>query len=157
MPEEVSTSNLRWLCSKFESLSTNELYSLLKLRAEVFIVEQDCNYQDLDGKDQVAFHLLGTQGSDLCCYARLIPPGISYDEASIGRIVTSSKFRGTGIGKLLVAECIRQCKILWPDSAITISAQHYLERFYHDYGFTTESEPYQEDGIPHIRMQLASS
>ncbi len=117
-------------------------------------MEQDCPYQDLDGKDQLAFHLLGLVDSLVCCYSRLLPPGVSYPEASIGRVVTSSLVRGGGLGRQLLQESIRQCHHLWPGHGITISAQHHLEKFYQDFGFLTKSEPYPEDGIPHIKMQL---
>lgn len=152
MTDSLPISPVKWLCSEFESLSTAELYDILRLRAEVFVVEQECPYQDLDNKDQLAFHLLGRNESSLCCYARLLPPGVNYPEASIGRVVTSSSARRGGFGRLLLKESIRQCQILWPGKGITISAQQYLERFYQEFEFTTESEPYSEDGIPHIRM-----
>ena len=155
MPETPTNSPVNWLCSKFDSLSTAELYEILRLRAEVFVVEQNCPYQDLDGKDQVAFHLLGLVDSSLCCYSRLLPPGVNYPEASIGRVITSSLVRGGGFGRLLLQESIRQCQLLWPGQAITISAQQHLEKFYQENGFVTKSAPYPEDGIPHIKMQLS--
>ncbi len=157
MSDSSVQSSLSWLCSSFESLTTSELYEILRLRAEVFVVEQDCPYQDLDNKDQLGFHLLGREGSSLSCYARLLPPGVNYPEASIGRVVTSTSVRGSGLGRLLLRESIRQCQILWPGKDITISAQHHLEKFYQEFAFTTESEPYSEDGIPHIRMHRSGS
>ena len=153
MSDSLSTLPISWRCCEFENLSTPELYEILRLRAEVFVVEQDCPYQDLDGKDQSAFHLLGQRETSLCCYARLLSPGVSYPEASIGRVVTSNQVRGSGLGRLLLQESIRQCQLLWPGNGITISAQQHLEKFYQEFGFVTQSDPYLEDDIPHIRMQ----
>ena len=147
-----------WACRRFDELSTEYLYRILQLRAEIFVVEQDCVYQDVDGFDQEALHVMGQladdEGSQLVCYSRLFPPGIKYETASIGRVVTRESARGGGNGKALMVNSIRFCQQHWPDKAITISAQQYLEKFYNSLGFVTESEPYAEDGIPHIRMQL---
>ncbi|RIL08932.1 MAG: GNAT family N-acetyltransferase [Proteobacteria bacterium] len=147
-------NGLKWQCSAFEQLSSSELYEVLRLRQEVFIVEQNCPYLDADGTDRSSYHLLGWSEEDkrLVAYARLVKPGIKYAEASIGRVVTSSSARGTGCGKLLVAEAIVQIKSLCPGIGIRISAQQYLERFYKEFGFETVSPPYDEDGIPHIEM-----
>lgn len=144
-------------CQAFGELSNIDLYGLLKLRAEVFVVEQDCVYLDLDDNDQQAWHVFGQlqDGGEIIACARLLAPGVKYDSASIGRIVTAKSVRREGFGQLLVAEAIAACRALWPGQAITISAQQYLEKFYQGFGFTTESEPYLEDDIPHIRMQLA--
>ena len=147
-----------WSCKRFDELDTQDLYNILQLRAEVFIVEQDCIYQDVDGFDQQALHVLGQlqegEQAQIVCYSRLLPPGAKYDGASIGRVVSRQSARGGGNGKTLMVNSLAFCKDYWPDTAITISAQQYLQQFYTELGFETLSEPYDEDGIPHIRMQL---
>ena len=138
----------------YRELSTDELYELLKLRAAVFVVEQNCPYQDCDDKDKSAVHLLGFEDDVLVGYARLLPEGVSYENyCSIGRVVTSPEARNKSYGKLLMKEAIRFCETHFP-FPIKISAQAYLEKFYQDLGFTTVSEPYLEDEIPHIGMVL---
>lgn len=147
-----------WSCLRFDELSTEDLYRILQLRAEVFVVEQDCVYQDVDGFDQQALHVMGqlsdSDETQLACYTRLLPPGAKYDGASIGRVVTRKSSRGGGAGKALMLHSLAFCNAHWPGAAITISAQQYLQKFYTELGFETQSEPYAEDGIPHIRMQL---
>ena len=153
------SSEITWACRSFDELSNSELYGILQLRAEVFVVEQDCVYQDVDGFDQVALHVMGQrdrgEGPELVCYTRLLAPGVKYEGASIGRVVTHMSVRGGGIGKALMVKSIAYCRDRWPGVPVTISAQQHLERFYSELGFRTESEPYDEDGIPHIRMQLS--
>ena len=152
------SSEIVWTCSRFDELSTGDLYRILQLRAEIFIVEQDCVYQDVDDYDQEALHVMGQLSvgdeAQLVCYTRLLPPGTKYDGASIGRVVTKKSARGGGIGKALMLNSLAFCKEHWPNQAITISAQQYLQKFYTELGFETLSEPYDEDGIPHMRMQL---
>jgi ElaA protein len=143
-----------FICKSFEELTTIELYALLQLRSEVFVVEQDCVYQDVDGYDQSAMHLLMYLDDALCAYSRLIPPGIKYESASLGRVVTRRSARGGGHGKALMQSAMTHCKRLWPHNGLTISAQAYLEKFYQSLGFETDSEPYMEDDIPHIKMCL---
>lgn len=147
-----------WSCLRFDELSTLDLYNILQLRAEIFIVEQDCVYQDVDGFDQDALHVMGhLSGVDetlLVSYSRLLPPGAKYEGASIGRVVTKKSVRGGGNGKTLMLNSLASCKEHWPGKAITISAQQYLQKFYTELGFEALSKPYDEDGIPHIRMQL---
>ncbi|MFK7863578.1 MAG: GNAT family N-acetyltransferase [Pseudohongiellaceae bacterium] len=143
-----------FICKPFGELTTHELYALLRLRSEIFVVEQHCVYQDVDGYDQQAMHLLMNISGELKAYSRLIPPGLKYESASLGRVVTSKTVRGGGYGKALMIESIKQCKAHWPDAAVTISAQAYLEKFYRELGFKSESEPYLEDDIPHIQMRL---
>lgn len=138
----------------FDELNVNELYDILQLRAEIFVVEQNCAYQDLDDKDRKALHLMGHQQSKLISYARILAPGISYKEASIGRVVVAASYRKKGTGKELMMEAIRETLGKYNVKEIVISAQQYLERFYSDLGFVTESEPYEEDHIPHIKMRL---
>lgn len=138
----------------FAELSASELYSLLQLRSEIFVVEQNCAYQDCDGKDEMSMHLLGFEDNVLVAYARLLPKGVSYENyPSIGRVATKFSVRKKGYGKLLMLEAIKYCKEHFKIN-IKISAQAYLEKFYQDLGFVTISAPYLEDDIPHIAMIL---
>jgi ElaA protein len=147
---------IAWRCVGFSELTASELYAILAARSEVFVVEQDCVYQDMDDHDQSALHLLGKDDAQLAAYLRLLPPGEKYPEASLGRVLTRAPWRGTGLGKLLVAEGIARCHQLFPDVPIRISAQAHLENFYGAFGFLVVSAPYDEDGIPHIEMLLAT-
>lgn len=145
-----------WTCKKMDELTTLELYLILKLRSEVFVVEQNCVYLDADGKDAAAYHLCGWLNNELLvAYARLLPPGISYVEASIGRVVTSAAHRKYGYGKTLMQKAIELISDLFKISSIKIGAQQYLIKFYNSVGFTVTSEPYLEDGIPHVEMLLS--
>ena len=148
--------DLQWNCYPFEQLSPDLLYAVLQLRSEVFVVEQNCAYQDMDDYDQAALHLTGQLENCLVCYTRLLPPCVKYDGIAIGRVITKLSVRGDGYGKRLMQESIRYCHQHWPTASITLSAQHYLEKFYSDLGFNTVSEIYMEDGIPHIEMLLDS-
>ncbi|RZL35550.1 MAG: GNAT family N-acetyltransferase [Rubrivivax sp.] len=144
---------MAWTCVRFDELSVQQLYDLLALRSQVFVVEQHCVFLDIDGLDRQTLHLLGT-GDDgaLQAYARLIPPGVKAADALIGRVVTAPASRGGGTGRQLMAEAIAQCLRLWPRHAITLHAQAHLERFYGSFGFEPVGEPYMEDGIPHVEM-----
>lgn len=149
-------ADYRWIFKTFDGLSTRELFDLLRLRCEVFIVEQNCPYPDPDKKDLESWHMLVYEGSEAVATLRLVKPGISYKEASIGRVCTSSSQRRTGLGRELMKQCLQESeKIGWLD--IRISAQHYLEKFYSDFGFVSVSDPYMEDNIPHIEMLLKRS
>lgn len=141
---------------RFRELTLDELYALLKLRAEVFVVEQNCPYQDLDGYDQSALHLYIIHGDKPSAYARIIPPGAYYKEASIGRVITSKEYRMTGLGKKLFEQCIKICKQHYSKQAIRIMAQCYLRKFYMDFGFVEEGPEFIEDGIPHVEMTLTT-
>ena len=147
---------LRWQCAPFDQLALRELYALLALRAEVFVVEQTCAYQDIDGRDPEAWHLLGWVGGEdpapLLAYARLFAPGARYAEASVGRIVTAPAVRGRGLGRELVARAIEECRARFGPAPIRISAQAHLQRFYAEQGFAAEGPLYDEDGIPHVQM-----
>ena len=144
---------IHWACKYFNELTTKELYQILQLRNEVFIVEQNCPFQDLDDKDFDCYHLMGyNDEKELMAYTRLVPAGISYAEASIGRVVTSAKARKYGIGKILMSESIAQIENKFGEKTIKIGAQLYLKRFYESFQFVQSSEIYLEDGIEHIEM-----
>jgi ElaA protein len=141
-----------WTLKHFDELTAKELYLILQLRNEVFIVEQNCPYQDLDNKDLYAFHLMGMKENKLLAYSRLLGPGISYSESSIGRVVSSPSSRKTGMGKKLMKESIVQIKNLFQTDTIRIGAQLYLKNFYESFGFIQTGDTYLEDNIPHIIM-----
>jgi ElaA protein len=161
-------SALQWRCLSFEQLSTQDLYSVLQLRSEVFVVEQNCVFQDMDGSDAQALHLLGEQGGGLqappgnallarpgnalLAYARCFGPGIKYREASIGRVITHTSLRGTGAGHVLMQQALELCQSHWPAAPIRIGAQARLQAFYRQRGFEPASDLYLEDGIDHIEM-----
>ena len=145
---------MRWACVPFNELTVQQLYDVLALRSEVFVVEQNCVFLDIDGLDPQVWHLVG-HGDDgaLKAYARLLPPGMkSPTDAVIGRVVTAPAARSGGIGRALMAEAVTQCERLWPAHAITLHAQAHLERFYASFGFSPVGELYMEDGIAHIEM-----
>ncbi|HRN79243.1 MAG TPA: GNAT family N-acetyltransferase [Ferruginibacter sp.] len=139
-------------CLPFHSLNTNQLYQILRARQEVFIIEQDCNYLDCDGRDLPGEHLWISYNNELAAYARLLPPGVAYAGSSIGRVLTTKPYRGKGFGKQLMERAIHLLETQYPQSAIYISAQQYLEKFYSDLGFVSTGESYLEDDIPHIKM-----
>ena len=141
-----------WSVKKFDGLTPHELYAILQLRSEVFGVEQNCVYQDMDNKDQFRFHMMGWQDSRLVAYTRLVPPGISYTEPSIGRVVTSQAVRRTGLGKTLMELSIAEIIKLYGNMPIKIGAQFYLKKFYESFDFEQSGDLYDEDGIPHIHM-----
>lgn len=145
---------LNWILKKFDEITARELYAILQLRNEVFVVEQNCVYQDADNKDQLSLHLCGWHEEQLVAYTRLIPPGIAYTEASIGRVVTSPAYRGTGAGRQLMKESISQAFSQFNCNQVKIGAQVYLTSFYQSLGFVQCSQQYLEDGIPHIEMML---
>lgn len=145
--------SLNWRFVPFSALSTAELYALLQLRSAVFVVEQACAFQDMDDADQQALHVLGTntQGQ-LHAYARCLPAGLKFKEASIGRVMTCADLRGQGAGHQLMRQAITRLHTAWGPQAIRIGAQSRLADFYRQHGFAPASEPYLEDGIPHIEM-----
>jgi ElaA protein len=155
---------ITWQWSSFADLTVAQLYAMLALRQEVFVLEQTCLYPDIDGLDPAAHHLLGWRDADgkqdgspeLVAHLRCLAPGAKYTEMSIGRVVSSPAARGSGLGRELVARGIALAQQLHPGHAIRIGAQAHLERFYAGYGFVTVSEPYDEDGIMHIDMVLAA-
>lgn len=146
--------SIKWEIKRFEALSTIELYNILRLRSEVFIVEQNCVYQDIDDKDEKALHLLGSFDGVIVAYARLFKSGDYFENAAIGRVVVAQKYRNRKWGHALISTSISGIKDYFGEIQITISAQLYLKKFYEQNGFIQTSEPYLEDGIPHIEMRL---
>ena len=148
--------HLEVICSwkEFNELSLDDLYAILNLRQKVFVLEQDCPYIDADYSDQDAFHLLGYKDNDLIAYLRAFKPGIKYEGSSLGRIVTEINSRGLGVGKKIIKEGVKFLKKEYPNNEIIISAQHRLEDFYIDLGFTSRGEVYLEDDIDHIQMYI---
>ncbi|RAJ75149.1 ElaA protein [Chitinophaga dinghuensis] len=144
---------MRWEIKKFSDLTITELYALLHLRSEVFVVEQNCPYLDMDFADQKALHLMGYDANNqLAAYTRLFDKGIKFAEASIGRVVTAPFARGKGAGRELMEESLRQLYQQFGEQPVRIGAQQYLEQFYGSLGFKTVSDTYMEDGIPHVEM-----
>jgi ElaA protein len=143
---------IQWLLKKFNELSPYQLYAILQLRNEVFVVEQNCVFQDADDKDQESHHLMGFLNNKLVAYTRLVPPGYIYEQASIGRVVTSPSVRGMNFGKQLIQLSIDNVYTLYGKGPIKIGAQLYLKHFYESFGFSQNSDIYLEDGIEHIYM-----
>ena len=143
---------MNWLCKHFDDLSPHELYAIIQLRNEVFVVEQNCVFQDADNKDQGSWHFMGWENNLLAAYTRIIPPGLIYTESSIGRVVTSPAMRKKGIGEELMILSIEQVYKLFGETPIKIGAQLYLQKFYTRLGFQQSSPIYLEDGIEHIHM-----
>lgn len=141
-----------WICKNFKELNVEELYTILQLRSEIFVVEQNCPYQDLDGKDLKGYHLMAFKDHILVAYTRLLPSGISYKEPSIGRVVVKQTERGTGLGYQLMKRSIDECYRLFGSQSLKIGAQLYLKHFYELLGFVQCSDVYDEDGIEHIEM-----
>lgn len=144
--------SIQWSCLSFDALSNPQLYALLQLRAEVFVIEQQCIYPDIDGKDPKALHIMGYEGDQLVAYARLFRPGYYFENASIGRVVTRYSRRNTGLGHALMAFAKQALFDAWGTQTIEISAQAHLESFYRQHGFVPQGDTYLEDDIPHIRM-----
>jgi ElaA protein len=143
---------LSWKCKTFKELSVDELYAILRLRSEVFVVEQNCVFLDADDKDQECYHLCGWQNGHLAAYARLVPPGVAYKEPSIGRVITSPASRGSGAGKKLLENALINCTLIFGKKTLKIGAQLYLKKFYESFGFQQVGDIYLEDGIEHIHM-----
>lgn len=143
---------MHFITKKFTELTTTELYEILQIRSEVFVVEQDCVYQDLDGKDQKSLHVIGFKEDKIVAYSRIFKPGDYFQNASIGRVVVSISERKFGFGHDLMKASIKAIENQYQVIDITISAQVYLQKFYESHGFFKIGESYLEDGIPHIRM-----
>ncbi|CAM2960025.1 GNAT family N-acetyltransferase [Vibrio mytili] len=146
---------LTWIALPFSQLTTHQLYELMRLRVDVFVVEQTCPYPELDGKDTLegVYHLLGYRDEELVACARLLAAGISYENVSIGRVITKKTARGGGLGHQLLEQALLHCETLWPGQTIDIGAQQHLAQYYARHGFDAISDSYLEDGIPHIDMR----
>jgi ElaA protein len=146
--------NLVWTCQPFDALTILQLYQALRLRSEVFVVEQECVFLDTDGLDLQAWHLMAhDEGGELQAYARLLPAGVKAVEPVIGRVITAATARGTGLGHELMRKALLECGRLWPAQALSLSAQARLQAFYAGHGFAPVGAEYIEDGIPHIDMR----
>ncbi|MBZ9653954.1 GNAT family N-acetyltransferase [Phyllobacterium lublinensis] len=149
----MSSGTYKVILSGLDELSPRDLYTMLKLRVDVFVVEQKCPYPELDGKDGEALHLRLLAGKELVASARIRKPAKTDPAARIGRVVVAPEHRGKKLGDRLMVESIAQCERLYPQSPIKLSAQSHLQRFYGSFGFVPASEEYLEDGIPHVDMQ----
>ena len=145
---------MEWTIKQFQDLNLDELYAILYLRTEVFVVEQSCPYQEVDNKDQESYHLLGQDNGEIVAYARLLPPGITFPEASIGRVLVIRSHRGKGLAQQLMARSLAFLVEELGQKRIQLSGQTYLEKFYKSFGFKPVSQSYLEDGIPHKDMLL---
>ena len=145
--------SIDWQIKRFNELSLDQLYQIMALRCEVFVVEQNCSYQDLDNKDQLALHVCGYNNEKLVAYARIFDAGIYFKDPAIGRVVVSMEARSFKIGHDLMRNSITAISEFYSNDSITISAQVYLLKFYQQHGFEQVGEEYLEDGIPHIEMQ----
>jgi ElaA protein len=145
----------RFSCLRFEQLDPHRLYALLRLRVDVFVVEQTCPYPELDGRDGApgVHHLLAESRGRLRACARLLPPGLSFETVAIGRVAVAADARGQGLAHTLMQQALRDCARLWPDQPISLGAQAHLQGFYAAHGFEVCSEGYLEDGIPHLDMR----
>ncbi|HHZ96069.1 MAG TPA: GNAT family N-acetyltransferase [Flavobacteriales bacterium] len=160
MPAPINISeSFQFFCKPWDELSRDELHALIRLRIDVFVVEQNCPYPDLDGKDLRSHHVYAIKrgddiasGTSASATIRICAPGVSYDDPSLGRVVTSTTCRGQGLGISIMNLAIAECNKLYPGHGIRISAQCYLEKFYSDLGFVSTGETYLEDDIPHIQM-----
>ena len=146
---------IAWRFARFDELTALEVHDILQARSAVFVVEQNCVFLDVDGVDPQSWHLLGVEGGAVLAYCRLVPPGLKFREASIGRVLTLEAGRRKGLGRRLMAEAIGRAQALWPGQPLRIGAQVYLDKFYREFGFKRASEPYDEDGIMHIEMLRA--
>lgn len=144
----------QWNVKRFEELTTRELYAIMKARIDVFVVEQECAYEEADNKDQYALHLYLQEEGRIIAYARLLPAGLSYPEPSIGRVLVNKEYRRQGYAARLIEKSIAYIRQEWGGRKIKISAQSHLQHFYGLYGFEKSSDIYFEDGIPHMEMVL---
>jgi ElaA protein len=145
---------LRWQWARLPDLSAPQFHAAMVLRESVFIVEQNCVYQDADAYDPHSWHLLGWAGDSLAAYLRVTDPGTKYPEPSLGRVLSAPAWRGQGLGQQLLTEALRCCAATWPGQPNRISAQQYLLQFYQGFGFVPVGPAYLEDGIPHVEMLL---
>ena len=145
---------INWVVKKWSALIANEIYFILRLRSEVFVVEQDCVYQDIDKKDLEAIHIMGYFENKLIAYSRIFNKKEYFKETSFGRAIVKEKYRGTGLGHELVAKSLVEIKNNYGTNTVKISAQAHLKKFYSEHGFVTKGKEYLEDGIPHVAMYL---
>ena len=146
---------IEWTCMHHRELDIHQLYEILRLRSEVFVVEQQCPYQDVDGQDLHAdtCHLLGRDNGQLVAYLRLLDPSTQGGDVVIGRVITAASARGTGLGHALLTHALEQAAQRWPQVPIQLSAQAHLQGYYGRYGFIAQGQEYLEDDIPHIAMR----
>lgn len=147
-------TKIQWIAKEFADLSVAELYAVMQLRVEVFILEQECLYRELDGLDAQCDHLMAfdPKNAALAAYSRIVPPRLTFSEPAIGRVITAQDYRGVGLGFELMKRSIAHCLELYPEQPIRIGAQAHLQKFYVSLGFQPDSEIYDEDGIPHLEM-----
>lgn len=148
---------MNWKTYRFDELTARKLYEVLKLRVDVFVVEQNCPYPELDGLDQQAIHLIYSENDEVLAYARLVPAGVKYELPSIGRVIVRKDARGRGLAKKLLERSIDWILTEWNASSIQLQGQVYLQEFYQSFGFEPVSDSYDEDGIPHVDMKLTDS
>ena len=147
---------MEWNCQILGQMDGREVYDMLRLRVDVFVVEQCCAYPELDGLDDEAIHIIGRDSHGIAAYARLLPPGVKYEVPAIGRVIVRSDRRGTGLGHELMKKALVRSVSEWEPEQIRLQAQFHLKDFYEGHGFTAISEPYDEDGIPHVDMVLTA-
>lgn len=147
---------MNWYIKKFTELSTNELYKILQERVNVFVVEQNCPYPEMDGKDPQSYHLFVEEDDKIIAYTRLLPAGLAYQQASIGRVLVNEHFRNTGLGKQIMDKSIEFLTDQLQEKEIKIQAQEYALKFYESFGFKAVSDVYPEDNIPHVDMVIKS-
>lgn len=151
-PNLILMTKPMWHFKKFEALNPYELYQIMQLRNEVFVVEQNCVYNECDGKDPKCLHLWCTLNGEIAAYCRIVPPGVSYDEPSFGRIVSKPGYRDRKLGHQMMSFILQVIENYYNTTSVKISAQVYLEKFYEQYGFHQTSEHYLEDTLPHMEM-----
>ncbi len=145
-------NTLRWSWHRWEQLTPDVLYAFLRLRSAIFVVEQDCVFGEMDGRDPQCEHLCGWSGTEQTPYQRLVPPGVRTPEVALGRVVVAQAARGTGLGRAIMLEGLARCAQRYPGQPVKVSAQQHLEEFYRTLGFATVGAPYDEDGIMHVDM-----
>lgn len=145
----------RWTWHGWEGMAPDVLYAFLRLRSEIFVVEQNCVFPEMDGRDPHCEHLCGWDGAELVAYLRLVPPGVRTPEVSLGRVVVGARARGRGLGRAVMLEGLARCARRYPGQPVKVSAQKHLEPFYSSLGFVTGGAPYDEDGILHVDMVKA--
>lgn len=151
-PARGESDALVWRLMAFEDFRVSELYEVLRLRSEVFVLEQQCIFQDMDGADPKAMHLLGVRHGELQAYARCLAAGVKFPEASLGRVLTCQGVRGTGLGHALIEQSVTAISQLWGPRPIRIGAQAHLAAFYASHGFEDVGKPYMEEGIAHLEL-----